>query len=174
LQTERLEASRASLRQDAANNESLQAYALRAPIDGTVSALVARRGEVVTAQSTLMTIVPSGAEFQVELSIPGSAIGFIATGQNVRVAVDAFPYQRFGTVEGTIVSVSTSPIPEQRSDGTTVPVYRAIVNLKDSKIFAFGQQQPLVSGMEVSARIVTEKSSLIEWLFEPLFAVSRR
>jgi membrane fusion protein len=32
----------------------------------------------------------------------------------------------------------------------------------------------LVSGMTLSARVVTDKQSLLEYLFEPLFAVRQR
>jgi membrane fusion protein len=32
----------------------------------------------------------------------------------------------------------------------------------------------LLSGMTLSARITTRKQSLLEWLFEPLYAVGRR
>ena len=34
--------------------------------------------------------------------------------------------------------------------------------------------EELVPGMSLTARIVTENQSLIEWLFEPLFAVRNR
>jgi membrane fusion protein len=49
-----------------------------------------------------------------------------------------------------------------------------MVALDRAAVSAFGRDEPLVSGMTLSARIVTEKQSLLEWLFEPLFAVQRR
>jgi membrane fusion protein len=48
------------------------------------------------------------------------------------------------------------------------------VKLDTEAVTAFGRSEPLVSGMTLSARIVTEKQSLLEWLFEPLYAVRRR
>jgi membrane fusion protein len=46
--------------------------------------------------------------------------------------------------------------------------------LDEQSIPAFGRDQPLLSGMTVTARVQTARRSLFEWLFEPLFAVGRR
>jgi membrane fusion protein len=48
------------------------------------------------------------------------------------------------------------------------------VELEQPSVAAYGRREPLVSGMTLTARIVTEKQSLLQWLFEPLFAVQRR
>ena len=109
-----------------------------------------------------------------ELAVPSAAIGFVKPGQRVRLSVDAFPYQRFGTVEGKVLTVATSSIGAAGPNGTTIPVYPVMVALDRAAVSAFGRDEPLVSGMTLSARIVTEKQSLLEWLFEPLFAVQRR
>jgi membrane fusion protein len=39
---------------------------------------------------------------------------------------------------------------------------------------AFRRKQSLLAGMTLSARIVTRKQTLLEWLFEPIYAVNRR
>jgi membrane fusion protein len=41
-------------------------------------------------------------------------------------------------------------------------------------VVAFGRYQPLQPGMTLTARIVTEKRSLLRWLFEPIYAVRNR
>lgn len=121
-----------------------------------------------------MTIVPAGSKLRAELAIPSSAIGFIKQEQSVRLAVDAFPYQRFGTVAGKVQTVSTSAINAQGANGSVITVYPVTVALDAARIAAYGRSEPLVSGMTLTARIVTDKQSLLEWLFEPLFAVRRR
>jgi len=121
-----------------------------------------------------MTIVPTGAKLGAELAVPSSSIGFVKQGQHVRLAIDAFHYQRFGTVSGKIHTVSASAINTQGPNGSTIAVYPVTVALDASSIVAYGRSEPLVSGMTLSARIITEKQSLLEWLFEPLFAVQRR
>jgi membrane fusion protein len=121
-----------------------------------------------------MTIVPAGAELQAELAVPSSAIGFVNAGQEVSLAIDAFPYQRFGTVKGKVLTVAESALSQQGANGAVIAVYPVRVKLDTEAVTAFGRSEPLVSGMTLSARIVTEKQSLLEWLFEPLYAVRRR
>ena len=169
-----LSANRAQVAQQAANTAGSRAYVLRAPVAGRVTALTARIGQPATAQTPLMTIVPAGSVLRAELSVPSAAIGFVKPGQTVRLAIDAFPYQRFGTVNGRIQTVAASPVSMTAQNGSTVSVYPVIVTLDDSAVTAFGRREPLVSGMSLTARIVTEKQSLLQWLFEPLFAVRRR
>ena len=120
-----------------------------------------------------MVIVPDGGRPRVELYVPTSAAGFLNKGQEVRLAVDAFPYERFGTVEARISDISSTAVAQQTNVGS-VPVYLVTAELARASVSAFGKKQPLVSGMTLTARIVTRKQSLFEWLFEPLFAVARR
>ena len=167
-------ASRAQVAQQAASNAGARSYALTAPVAGRVTALTMRAGQLVSPQSPVMAIVPEGSTLRAELAVPSQAIGFVEPGQEVRLAVDAFPYQRFGTVTGTIRTVSSSAISQALPNGAVVSVYPVIVDLAASEISAFGRMEELVPGMSLTARIVTENQSLIEWLFEPLFAVRNR
>ena len=167
-------ASRAQVAQQAASAKGNRAHVLTAPISGRVTALAAKAGQTVNPQSPLMTIVPEGASLTAELAIPSAAIGFVEKGQEVRLAIDAFPYQRFGTVKGIVTTVPTSAIPQQLPNGATAAVYPVTVTLEKEAMKAFGDDRPLLSGMSLTARIVTEKQSLLEWLFEPVFAVRKR
>ena len=169
-----LEAIRAQVAQQAASTAASRSYVLRAPVAGRVTALTARLGQGVSPQSQLMAIVPSGARLTAELAVPSAAMGFVKPGQEVRLALDAFPYQRFGTVKGRVRTVPSSTINAPASNGATIAVYPVIVDIEAPKIFAYGRDEPLVAGMNLTARIITERQSLLEWLFEPLFAVRRR
>lgn len=169
-----LAANRAAVSQLAATTEGARSYVLRAPIAGRIAALVAHPGQTVTAQDPMMTIVPAASVLRAELKVPSSAISFLKPRQTVTLAIDAFPYQRFGTVKGRVLTVSTSPISSRESDGSAISVYPISVALDRSTVSAFDRNEPLLVGMTLTARIVTEKQSLIEWLFEPLLAVQRR
>ncbi len=169
-----LTASRAALAQQAASALGARSYVLRAPVAGRVTALTARVGQPASPQGQLMVIVPTGAKLRAELAVPSAAIGFVKPGQQVRLAIDAFPYQRFGTVTGRVQTVSASAVNAQGPNGSTIAVYPVTVAIDAASIAAYGRNEPLVSGMSLAARIVTEKQSLLQWLFEPLFAVRRR
>lgn len=173
-QTASLSASRAQVAQQAASATGARSYVLRAPVAGRVTALTARVGQPASPQGQLMAIVPAGAKLHAELAVPSAAIGFVKPGQQVRLAIDAFPYQRFGTVTGEVQTVSASAINAQGPNGATIAVYPVTVAIDKTSVSAYGRNEPLISGMTLTARIVTDKQSLLEWLFEPLFAVRQR
>jgi len=167
------QSSRATLLQQIAENDLARGYLITTPVAGTVTALTARIGQRASSDQALMLIVPERSKPTVELYVPTAAAGFISIGQAVRVAVDAFPYQRFGTVDARIVSVSSATVAKQGSSGST-PVYLVTAALTRPTLRAYGREQRLLPGMTLSARIVTEQRTLLEWLFEPLFAVRNR
>jgi membrane fusion protein len=169
-----LEASRAQVAQQAATTAGSRSYVLRAPLGGKVTALTARPGQPASPQTPLMTIVPSGSVLRAELALPSTAIGFLKKGQYVRLAIDAFPYQRFGTIKGKVITIATSPVSQQASSGEVIAAYPVTVALNSTVVIAYREKKPLISGMSLTARIITQKQSLLEWLFEPLFAVGQR
>lgn len=169
-----VESSRAGLAQQATQAEVAQGYTLTSPIAGTVTAVTARLGQPVSQQQPLMVIMPVAATPRAELYVPTSAAGFLEVGQEVRLAVDAFPYQRFGTVRARIAEISSVAVPKATAEGGAIPVYLVTADLIGNTVKAFGRDQPLLPGMTLSARIITQRQSLFEWLFQPLFAVSQR
>lgn len=168
-----IESDRLELSQRLINYRAAQGYTLRAPIDGVVTSLTARIGSV-TSERPLMSIVPVGATLRAELLVPTQAAGQIEHGQEVRLAIDAFPYQRFGTITGTVEQKATATVTVPRADGGANAAYRVVVALRNDTVDAFGRRQPLLAGMTLSARIVLRRQTLLEWLFEPIFAVGRR
>lgn len=173
-QTAALEATRAQVRQQAALNAGARSYSIRAPVSGRVTAVAARVGQLADPQVPLMTVVPSGGKLQAELMIPSAAIGFVREGQEVSLAIDAYPYQKFGTIKGTVHIVARSASTQESATGVVTSAYAVLVTLETDTINAFGRNSRLMPDMTLTARIVTDKQTLIEWLFEPFYAVRRR
>ena len=162
---------------DLAEIEARDAQVLRAPLAGQVTALQAYPGQTVDASRPILTLVPDGAELKAELFVPSRAIGFVEPGQDVRLMIDAFPYQRFGTLQGQVETVSRAAISPGQAFGTVnlqEPAYRITVRLPRQTISAFGREFPLQPDMTVRADIILEHRSLIEWLFEPLLSLRGR
>lgn len=172
-QLARAQSDRAGLAQQLAQADLARGYVITSPVEGNVTAVTARLGQTVATQQQLMMVVPAGAELQTELYVPTAAGGFLRPGQEVRLAVDAFPYQRFGTVPARVVDISATTVARQGPNGP-VPVYLVTAKLLRPWIQAFGRRQALAPGMTLNARIITEHRTLIEWLFEPVFAVRNR
>lgn len=174
VQVANLQAQRAQLAQQAASAEGLRSYIMRAPVKGRVTALTARVGQSVTSQSPLMTIVPVDSTMRAELAVPSSAIGFVKVGQEVRLAIDAYPYQKFGILKGKVITVARSTVSATSSDGKVINYYPVSISLSKMTIRAYGKDEQLVPGMTLSARIVTENQSLLRWVFDPIYATGSR
>ena len=43
--------------------------------------------------------------------IPNKDIGYVKPGQETSVRVDAFPFARYGEIEGTVVQISADALP---------------------------------------------------------------
>lgn len=166
--------SRAQVAQQAIGVRGSRAYVLRAPVAGRIAGLTARPGQPASPQQPLLTIVPEGAVLRAELNVPSSAVGFLEPGQAVRLAIDAFPYQQYGTVSGRVRSVAASASDRTGADGEVFRVYPVVVELERDEMASAAGNRPLLPGMTLTARIVTERRTFLEWLFQPLFAVRHR
>lgn len=172
-----IESRLASLRQRRAQAEAEKGYEVRASIAGRVTAVQATEGLSADPQRPLMTITPADRRLVAELYVPSRAIGFMKRGQQVRLLYDAFPYQRFGVGTGEIEAVSATVLaPAEVTAALKIeePVYRVLAGLKRESVTAFGSEAPLQFGMALTADIVLEQRTFLEWLLDPVFAIRGR
>ena len=71
----------AVLEQERVETRARGELVLTAPVDGVVSAQLARPGQAVQAGQPLLSLLPDDSPLQAELLVPSRAIGFIAPGQ---------------------------------------------------------------------------------------------
>jgi membrane fusion protein len=161
-----------------AENDASRASAVTAPATGTVTAPTGEIAEPVERGQILARIVPDDALLEAELFSPSRAVGFMAAGGEVRLRYAAFPYQKFGQAQGTIVSISQAPLAPadaaSRAGVRAEPVYRVVVALRSQTVIAYGVPRPLKPGMDVEADVLLETRRLYEWALEPLFALAGR
>ena len=115
LQRVDLAGERAALAGAAAADENASRLILTAAEAGTVTGILVNRGDAVAPDRPLLSIVPRGTRLRAHLEIPPAATGLVAPGQEMRIAVDAFPYATYGTVEARIDTVSAATVPVARS-----------------------------------------------------------
>jgi membrane fusion protein len=168
----------ANLEQRSIEAETRWTQSVMSPLAGRVAALPVSPGQAVSAGTTIAVIIPDGAKLEAELLAPSRAAGFIRPGQDVHLMLQAFPYQRFGTVKGQISAISRTVLgpTEINIPGLKIeePVFRVRVALPRDEIRAYNETIPLQPGMLLSADIVFDRRSLLQWLFDPLFAVGQR
>lgn len=153
-----------------------------APMAGTVTAIYAGAGQAVSDEFAMASLWPAGAPLQAHLYAPSSALGFVRPGQPVRLRLQAFPYQKYGWLDGTVRQVAQAPaqatelarLPLASQTGAPQPLYRIVVTLSAQAMRAGGLAQPLQPGMQLDADIQLERRRLIEWVLEPLLGWRQR
>lgn len=152
-------------------------YVLRAPVAGTISSLQARPGMTPTGDLPLLSISPANSELEARLLVPTRAAGFLKVGQEARMQVDAFPFQRFGFVEGRIRAITTNVVRPGEAlfpIEQTEPVYEIRVTLARDYVNAYGERRRLQPGMALRADIPIDRRRLWQQLFDPLLAAGKR
>lgn len=157
--------------------ESDRSYVIRAPFTGRVTAIETAQGRYATGQTPLFVLMPIGSQLRARLYAPTAAIGMVETGQETTLLLDAFPYQRFGSARGEIAVVSRTILDPRDADvpfQIDEPVYQLDVTLEKQSMQAFGKDVPLQPGMTLTANIVLERQTFLDWLLKPLNAVLNR
>ena len=137
-----------------------------APVSGVVTNLaVTQPGEKVAANAPLGSIAPSEAEAVLRLEVPERDRGFLREGQAVKLKFNAFPYQRYGQIDGRLEYLA----PAAHLSGTArEPVYEARVSLERDRFEVGDQVYPLRYGMVATAEIVVRERRLIDLALDPL------
>lgn len=155
----------ASLQSEIASAElSLQHTTITAPVAGIITTLDVRgTGAVLQQGQTIATISPAGARLVVEAQVPNKEIAFIEKGLPAKLKFDAFPFQDYGTVAGTVLEIA--PDAEVNKDGASF--YKVLIAPARTSVFAKGKEIPLKPGLALTAEIVTERKSILALILEP-------
>jgi len=142
-----------------------KALRMISPINGIVQQLaVYTVGAIVTPAQVLMVIVPQNAPLEIEAYIENKDIGFVKEGQSAMIKLDAFPYTKYGTLDGSIVNLSNDAI----TDKAKGLIYKARVSLKQTLIQLDKKAVQLEAGMAATVEIKTGRRRLIEYFLAPL------
>ena len=100
----------------------------------------------------------------VKIEIAEKDRGFLRVGQTVKLKFNAFPYERYGFIEGTLEYISPTTLPAENGQGT---VYRGHVDLEKHHFTIGDTSFPLRYGMAARAEIVVRKRRLIDLALDP-------
>ncbi|MFP5513685.1 MAG: HlyD family type I secretion periplasmic adaptor subunit [Alphaproteobacteria bacterium] len=138
---------------------------VKSPVDGVVQQLAVHTvGGVTKLADTLMVVVPDDAVLEAEVSLLSKDAGFTAAGQPVEIKIDSFPYTKYGTIRGTVTTVSR----DSAKDEKLGLVYPTRIRLDRLEVNTENGPTPLSAGMTVSAEIRTGDRRVIEYLLSPL------
>jgi HlyD family secretion protein len=143
---------------------------LQAPVAGVVSSLNVRNtGEVAQSGQTLAEIAPNNAPLVLVASLPNREAGFVEKGMPVEVKFDAYPYQDFGVIRGTVSAVSADAKGENQKDS----VYKIEISLDRSYIVNRGRKVNLKAGQTANAEITIRQRRIADILFDPIKQMQR-
>ena len=191
-------------RETAVDQEELKAaklaldnLTLRAPVAGVVQGLAAiSLGQSIKSGEVMMQIVPEKAPLQVTAYVLNTDIGFVKIGQPAVIKVDTFPYTRYGTISGKVVSIGADAITgrlaavQQGNDATMFSkgtfsatnatqqmsdlVFPVTVSLDRTTMLVNGRDVPLTAGMSVAVEIETARRRAIQYILYPLTRILER
>jgi HlyD family secretion protein len=138
---------------------TLKYQKIRSPVNGLVFDLKPTApGFVVQSEVPMLKIVPTD-HLVSRIFVSNRDIGFVRTGQLVKVRVDAFPYNEFGELSGRVQSIGSDVLaPDQTYDFFRFPV---TVALDRSALRYKGRDLVLRSGMSISANVVLRQRPVI-------------
>lgn len=139
-----------------ASRDSLSKTTVTSPINGIVTSLPIKEGEVTVvgtmnnAGTELMT-VSDMAEVEAVMMVDETSVPQVKIGQKASLSIDAYPNRKFS---GTVSEVGSSPIPKTDPDLLTLVANSEAINFK-VKIRMDDPPDTIRPGFSVTADIVT-------------------
>jgi HlyD family secretion protein len=140
----------------AASRDSLSKTTVTAPLEGIVTFLPIKEGEVTVigtmnnAGTQLLTISDM-AEVEAVMMVDETSVPQVKIGQKAALSIDAYPNQKF---EGTVTEVGSSPISKTDPDLMTLTANSEAINFK-VKIRLDNPPDTIRPGFSVTADVVT-------------------
>lgn len=149
---------------------------LRAPQRGIIKDLATHTvGTVVAPGTVLMSLVPHDEPLQAEVLVKNEDVGFVHLDQRVKLKLAAYPFQKYGMIDGTVIHVGPDAAeagnpPSGGDGGAADPAlrYKALVRLATQYLEADGSRLRLAAGMQVVAEIHQGNRTVMEYLLSPV------
>lgn len=144
---------------------------LTAPADAMVQDIAKlSQGSVAQAAEKLFTLVPLGTALDAEVQIDSLDVGHVKPGDKVHIKLDAFPFQKHGTLEAKVRTLSEDAFKRDTTNMATGTdaYYVSRVDLGASRLKNMDPHARLLPGMTLTAEIVVGKRTVLSYLLWPL------
>ncbi len=129
-------------------------------------------GSVLREAETLVTLVPDNADLYIEAGVPSRDIGYLKLGDSVRVKLESYPFQRFGTVSAVLTVINPDfPSPLKEGDEQSRLIYRVQVKLDDNAATLLARGIHLKPGLVASAEIKTGGETIANYILHPILRI---
>ena len=154
---------------------------LTTPVDAVVLDIAHRSiGSVLREAETLFSLVPRDAPLQAEVNVDSRDIGEVAVGQPVRLKLEAFPFQKYGTASGTVRVISEDSLtpdsgvdaaagpPREKATRPSHPYYRVLIEMTDMRLRHLPEGFRMPPGMTLTAEMKVGSRRVISYFLYPL------
>jgi HlyD family secretion protein len=136
-----------------------------APASGVVTQVTSTQpGDKIQANTPLGGIAPGNARAVLQVEIAEQDRAFLREGLPVKLKFSAFPYQRYGVIDGRLEYISPATKPSAQ---TKQPVYEARVTLERDHYEVADTKYPLRYGMTATAEVVVRERRMIDLALDP-------
>lgn len=125
-------------------------------------------GSVVREAEPVVTLVPLDQPLEGEIEIVARDIGYVRHGDPVKIKIDAFPFQKHGTLPGELRVISEDAFTHREGPKSGMTFYRGLVELTDTQLDKVPENTRLLPGMTITAEIVVGSRSVISYFIYPL------
>jgi HlyD family secretion protein len=137
---------------------------LCAPVDGIVVSEQINVGDVLQAGKPVVEIAQQDG-FRFEAVVPGSDVGDLEVGMPVKIKFDAYDYQKYGTLDGTVCFISPdSRIAQSETSAasTAEPLsFTVRIDLHDRELGRGPLRGVVKLGLGGTAEVVTGRESIL-------------
>lgn len=140
-------------------------YIVRSPVAGTVDQFSGvYRGSSIQAGQTLAVISPDST-LCLEVYVTPRNIGFMSVGMPVKMQVESFNYNEWGTIPGKVKEISSDFLTDSQGNSfykVKCEIERDYLQLKNGRV------GKLKKGMTVSAHFMVSRRSLFDLLYQKM------
>lgn len=148
-------------------NSELEKYELsknnqqiKAPVNGYINSIsVNSIGENVTAAQQVITIVPAGADVEMVCYFKNMDIADIKLGMEAEIKLEAYPYNKYGTVKGTVKYISPSSFNTEKMGS----VYLIKLDVENTN-----PDISIMSGLTGAVEVKVGKQSVMRYFLDPI------
>ena len=147
-------------------NSNRNLHVVKSPINGTLEQFSGIYSGSYLQTGTTIAIVSPDTTLHVEVYVTPRDIAFITEGMRVKVQIESFNYNEWGTIDGYVKRISSDCIRDK--NGNTFYEVRCKLTKNYLELRSQGRKGFIKKGMVCVAHFVVSRSSLLDLLYKNL------
>ena len=154
------------------SEDVLRRTVIRSPVAGTVTNLRKKTvGAIVKPGESIMDIVPNGKRLLIDARISPMDIDIVKVGLPAQVHMVAYAGMSTPRITGVVRKVAAHSVVDEQD---AKPYFRIKVEIDPNELQAVAPNMKLSAGMPANVLIVTEKRTMLDYLWQPFDDAIRR